>query len=185
MSELVKVQALSLEPSSPAPLRRFSSVVRAPTGPFPPARGRTKAQRSGLQFQRRVEKALQEEFFIETESSPWFRYRNSVGDQHWAQPDILVLLPEAIVVVEVKLTHTMAAWTQLRTLYMPLIEEWDGGRRRVLGVEVCRHYDRSVEFPELTSFLLAHPGAAIRAHVEAALRPSPSGPPLSVVVWSR
>lgn len=84
--------------------------------------------------------------------SPWLMFRSekdNPGSIRFCQPDGIVvdLANKRIVIVEVKLQHTIGAWWQLRELYEPVL------RRIYVGfefsvVEVVRWFDPQVKYPE-------------------------------------
>ena len=87
------------------------------------ARGRRRLsapQRAGLAFQRKTEKALVH-FGQNCKAGPWISYRDRVGPG-LAQPDIVLVLPEGVLVLEIKLKFTLRAIPQLDALYVPLLQ---------------------------------------------------------------
>jgi len=83
--------------------------------------------------------------------SPWFRFRTLADPRpRWCQPDGLHFDFERgrIVIVEVKLQHTIDAWWQLEHLYLPVVQfafpvpEWE-----LAVCEVTKWYDPATAFP--------------------------------------
>ena len=122
-------------------------VVRESTLSGPSTSSRA-SQQAGLRYERKVRDFLRETF------PPWrldwqprFSFKDGCGSRRCIQPDAIMLPPSsgAAVVLEIKLTHSLAAWEQLRRLYEP-----------VLGtlypdLEVCaivRSFDPGVVLPE-------------------------------------
>jgi hypothetical protein len=73
----------------------------------------TKAK--GLAYERLVAKALPQ-----AQHGTWFSYRDKNGPG-WCQTDLLLALAGRIFVIEVKLTDTAEAYTQLQQLYLPVV----------------------------------------------------------------
>jgi len=65
------------------------------------------------------------------------------------QPDALLLFKSgAVLIVEVKLTHTANAWWQLRKLYEPVVKALTNHSHPVYVVEICKSGDPLISFPE-------------------------------------
>ena len=88
----------------------------------------------GLAF----EKALSREF-PNASSGPWYQFRDLNGDG-WCQPDLVLFGTKSLLVIECKLTWTPEAESQLRDLYVPVLELAHGQKPRALIV--CRHLTR-------------------------------------------
>ena len=90
--------------------------------PFGKARGNTVPQRLGLAYQKKVAKAFRAlEFVTRVEEDPWFGFSDSVGGG-LASPDMLVYTDtNALLIVEVKLSWTPAAISQLYDFYLPIL----------------------------------------------------------------
>ena len=67
----------------------------------------------------------------------WIGYTDSTGS-NFCQPDIYILLPSYILLLEIKLTQTENAEIQLRDLYRPLLEALSPGRPVVM-VQICKN----------------------------------------------
>lgn len=134
-----------------APKRfRFASDVKAATySDAPPGlarpRGRTVAQRRGLAFERRTLQLLADHF-KDFKRGPWLQYQNSNGTW-FCQPDGLVVLENSVIIFEVKYSHCMEAYWQLRHLYQPVVEALLPGFSTQV-VEVPKSFDPHVEWPE-------------------------------------
>ena len=103
-----------------------------PLAALPPKRrGGTPAQREGLAYEAKVAKALPHGL-----SGVWFEFEDANGYGR-CQPDLLLLKPSGVQIVEVKLTYTLAAWEQLFFLYKPVVEMWLG--REVAVAQVCKN----------------------------------------------
>lgn len=66
----------------------------------------------------------------------WLGFTDASGTTY-CQPDIYVVLPSYVLLLEVKLTQTEDAEIQLRDLYRPLLEELYG--LPVVMVQVCKN----------------------------------------------
>jgi hypothetical protein len=66
---------------------------------------------------------------------PWLEYVDSAG-RGFAQPDFVIKLGGALVVLECKYTWTPEGHTQVERLYKPLLERLEG--LPVVGVQVCK-----------------------------------------------
>lgn len=66
----------------------------------------------------------------------WLGYTDASGS-NFCQPDIYVVLPSYVLLLEVKLTQTEDAEIQLRDLYRPLLEALYS--RPVVMVQVCKN----------------------------------------------
>lgn len=133
--------------SSPVPhCRQIVSLSWAEfttDGPIVRGKGKVRAcVRKGLGYEKKVGNAL--EHWNANLPSPGEVYRgqwilfsdaNGIGR---AQPDLFIVWPELILLVEVKLTQTDAASDQLLGLYYPLLNHIFGGRRVVL-VQACHN----------------------------------------------
>jgi len=67
---------------------------------------------------------------------PWIGYSDQ-GRHHAAQPDLLVRLPERIVIFEFKLTRCEEGFRQIEVLYAPLV--WALFGLPLAGVQVFRN----------------------------------------------
>lgn len=108
------------------------------------------AQKAGLAYQKRVGRFLPSpsgQWVVS--SGPWFAYTCSDNKRHYCQPDFL-LVDEAnstIVVVEVKIRWTDAAWWQVNKLYLPVLQRVSP-HMSLLSVVICRSYDPAIQAPE-------------------------------------
>lgn len=133
------------------PPRRFRAASDVKSVAFceaPPAlarrKGGTAAQRRGLVFERRTLQHLSQTF-SEFEQSRWLRYQNSDGT-HVCQPDGFVELLDCVLLFEVKYTHCIEAYWQLRHLYGPILAHLY--KKPVKCIEVPRSFDPAVPWPE-------------------------------------
>jgi hypothetical protein len=84
------------------------------------------ASKKGLSYERRVFEYLEKRYSTENVSrGVWIEYKEYRSKRtKYAQPDILILIPELAlgVVVECKLSYRAAAKRKLRSLYLPLCQ---------------------------------------------------------------
>lgn len=106
------------------------SVAWAAPPLFSKASPRNPLARRGLAFERNAARTLSRH--IPVLANPWIVFEDSTG-RHFAQPDLL-LWPDSsrIILVEVKLSFTLRAISQLLDLYVPLLE-----RLVSRGTEIC------------------------------------------------
>jgi hypothetical protein len=100
---------------------------------WPQARGNNLAKRMGLRYENRVHKQLAALVAIgvalSVEHTPWFTFKDDLGQGN-CSPDFLIHLRDGpIVVVEVKLTWVEVAPHKLADLYLPVV-------KAALGAEV-------------------------------------------------
>lgn len=67
----------------------------------------------------------------------WIRYEDSTGT-HYAQPDIFIVCPSRIYLLEVKRTQTFEAELQLQLLYKPLLE-FLFPDKEIFCIQVCKN----------------------------------------------
>lgn len=115
----------------------------AKTCPPPPGRDgphrRTGTKALGLAYERKVAEALTAQAPTKVYRGRWFEYCDRGTVRH-CQPDVMLRYGEEVLVVEVKLSDTPVAYTQLRGLYLPVAREVFG--RQVRGVVVAKHVKR-------------------------------------------
>ena len=104
----------------------------------------------GIKYEEKVQKFLLKEYKGKYAPSPWFKYFDS-GDENlkWCQPDGIYvdLKRKLIVIVEIKLRHTSAAWWQLERKYLPVVRHLYGEDYKYALVEVCKWFDGTEPFP--------------------------------------
>lgn len=67
----------------------------------------------------------------------WIRYEDSTGT-HFAQPDIFIVCPRRIYLLEIKRTQTFEAELQLQLLYKPLLEHLFPDKE-IFCIQVCKN----------------------------------------------
>ena len=114
--------------SRPRQVRGLKSITMQPSGPWGPSPKLTGRAAEGMRFQKKVSTRLTSlsdhgAFY----DSPWFSYIDTYG-RHWCQPDIVVDLPNRVVVVEAKLSlrRLETGLVQLTKLYRPTMEKFFG-----------------------------------------------------------
>lgn len=140
------------------------------------ARGKrrlSKPQRAGLAFQRKAGKALTH-FGQSCKAGAWISYRDRVGPG-LAQPDIVLVLPEGVLVLEIKLKFTLRAIPQLDALYVPLLQ-YLFPSRPIWRAVLCKH-----AAPEISEF---HAFPAVDATLSDLCQPEVQ-PPMPVLLWPK
>jgi len=89
--------------------------------PFGSPRGITASQKAGLAYQRKVGKALGE-IFEYCHEGVWFEFQDKNGFG-LCQPDVLIETDGVVWLVEIKLSWCKEAATQLKELYIPVVEK--------------------------------------------------------------
>jgi hypothetical protein len=133
------------------PRPRAADLLNAQSAEFaPPPFGlirtsHTDAQREGYRYEQRVLRRLFRQWPAGLVPGPWFRVRTPDGRSHLCQPDALILdfRARTILVVEVKLSHTIEAFWQLQRTYLPALRAAFGPRFTYAAVEICRHFVRA------------------------------------------
>lgn len=155
-------------------LEEAARCVSPPRAP-PRVKGRRGAKGFGLRFERQVQNYLTGLPDYGFEASPWFRYRdrNGLGN---CQPDGLMHFPDFVVIVEVKASHTIAAYQQLALLYGPVVSL--ALKKPAMLLEITRHHDPSVHWP--VKYALHFDMAELRQWIETR-RADKS--PMAVLAW--
>lgn len=114
------------------------------------------AQARGLRYERKAQGYITEICQGRYAAAPWFRYKRNYHP-HWryCQPDGIIFdfNRNLITVVEIKISHASRAWTQMRTLYEPVVRYVFGKRWKYAVCEVTAWFDPSIEFPEPIRFI--------------------------------
>ena len=148
-------------------------VQQAFVSPAPPPflrqRRYTGARAAGLRYEKRVHEHLLDLFPTTYLPSPWLRFLAG-GRWRWCQPDGLIfdLDNGRIVVVEVKYSHTSAAWWQVRHLYLPVLRKcFPEGLWAFEACEVVRWFDPATVFPEPVEMAaqVDQHGSRFRVHI--------------------
>ena len=110
-------------------LRWARRLEERPAG-LPIGRPRGK-KRAGVQYERQLAGALPN-----ARHGLWWEFEDRYG-KGICQTDLVMLVGQATVVLEAKLTWTEDAWDQLEGLYLPVVRMAMAGR--VVGVQVCKN----------------------------------------------
>ena len=122
-----------------------------PPACFTAPRRATPRQKNGLRYERKVLEALESEagfrLFV---PSPWIEFTNQSG-RRFCQPDALGFHQEdkklVVTIFEIKLSHTIKAYWQLRRLYEPVVRRLLP-KYEVRVCEITRHFDPFTPWPE-------------------------------------
>lgn len=108
-----------------------------PAGSIPPTQ--SLQQKQGIRYEKRVVKALAT-YALESgysfQAGPWFTFRDDEGEG-LCVPDAAISTPAQILLVEVKLTYTPAAFTKLSLLYAPVVSR--ALQRPCSLLIICKH----------------------------------------------
>jgi hypothetical protein len=136
----------------PPGFRPALAVERAAYGnrfPFPNG-GHSGSQKAGLRYEKAAAKYLKETF-ANTLIGRAVHFRDALGSRVCV-PDAIIHCPQFVIVVEIKLQHMPEAWWQLRKLYEPVLKHIYGSRV-VACVEMVKHYDSGMPFPEAVNVI--------------------------------
>ncbi len=107
------------------------------------------ALRAGKKYEQRCHEVLsrQWENLGSYLPGPWISFHDQNRKRRLCQPDALFIRSDgSVLIVEMKLTHTLNAWWQLRRLYQPVVERLYN--REAFVLEVCRTGDPLMRYPE-------------------------------------
>lgn len=108
----------------------------------------TAIQRAGKRYENRVLVAVTKLFAgsdVFVRPSPWIEFSVDPSTSRHCQPDLLLETPSEIFLCEIKLSHTVDAYWQLRHLYEPVVSRLH--ERPVRLVEITKSFDPVVRFP--------------------------------------
>lgn len=126
-------------------LRRIQGLQEACLYPGRPAnipKGKPRGKKArGLSYEAKVGEILQRwsargELYGAVRCGQWFAYRDIRG-AGFCQPDILIIQPTLVIIVESKYTQTESAFAQLNLLYRPVVQHCF--KRPVRVVQVCHN----------------------------------------------
>jgi hypothetical protein len=132
------------------PAGRVISAQYTTEPKFPTPGTTSKAQRLGKRYEHKVRKAIAKLNPKQTVvSGPWVTFMNASGSLRYCQPDIVMFDEEQkkAIIFEVKYTHTIDAYHQLKNLYLPTLQFIHRDYQFML-VEITRSYDGALKFPE-------------------------------------
>lgn len=122
---------------------------------FPKPGTTSRAQRLGKRYEAKVYKELKS---LESSKNfspdiilygPWISFLSSSGSVRSCQPDVLIFEDHLKIctVCEIKYSHTIDAYHQLRRLYLPVMQKLHPTYEFRL-IELTKSYDGAVKFPE-------------------------------------
>lgn len=122
------------------------------------------AKAHGIRYEKKVQRHLSRQHAGYV-PRPWFRY-SLHNHPHWnyCQPDGILFdyNRNLITIVEIKLGHSLRAWSQVRHLYEPVVRKVFGKAWNYAACEVASYHDPSILFPErlyyVTRFSSIQPG---------------------------
>lgn len=129
-------------------LSGFSNPRFVDNVPFTLRTARKGVKADGVRYEKKVQEYLKEKFKERYLPSPWICFELD-GRKKYCQPDGLLfdLQNGIITIVEVKLRHTMRAYTQLVKVYLPLVQRMFGSDKwKFQVVEVVKWYDCNEPF---------------------------------------
>lgn len=151
-SQLCRFPANSL----PLPSRYFNrtvqDVTKAVYSPKAPARAikasgsNTPAQKAGKRYEAKVLTSLLQKNLGTTVIAPWISFEAKSQAFGFCQPDCLIFRNGYVVICEVKLTHTVDAYWQLRHLYGPILRSLEPQLPQI-HLEITKSFDPKVTFP--------------------------------------
>ena len=110
-------------------------VAEALVAPWPVSRSRG-AKAAGRAYERNVAHALRQELGPPVRHGLWLEYEDDDGVRY-AQPDILIVEPKLVLVLESKRTSKEEAFFKLKHLYVPLASKFF--QRPAYGIQVCQN----------------------------------------------
>lgn len=113
---------------------------------LPPKGGRTAAQRLGLAYEQRVIDVLSSIYAARFFHSTPLLFEDRRGLHRCIPDGVLRVNDVTIVIIEIKLRHTVRAWWQLEKLYLPVLRQLAPGAQ-IHRAEICRSYDPAEAFP--------------------------------------
>jgi hypothetical protein len=124
---------------------RMAYSAEIPFGEVESSGGVTKSQRAGLNFEAKVLDGLCSRY-PGLLAQPWLRYWDSHGPRLCC-PDALLFTKSMVLIVEIKLSHTVSAYWQLKHHYFPVVCSLYPSV--TVGIlEICRTYDPHIALPE-------------------------------------
>lgn len=104
----------------------------------------------GIKYEAKAQAYLLERYKGKYAPSPWFKYFDA-GDESlkWCQLDgvYVDVKRNLIVLIEIKLKHTPAAWWQLQHKYLPVLKHLYGSKYKYALVELVKWYDGTEPYP--------------------------------------
>lgn len=110
---------------------------------------RTGARGRGVRYEEEAKKHLSKLLGYEFVPGPWMVFIDATG-KRWCQPDGLWIdvVRGRITIIEIKYSHCIDAYYQLKELYEPVLRAaFAGAPWEFRLVELVRWYDKDTEFP--------------------------------------
>ena len=111
---------------------------------------RDAARDAGVAFETTLHEKLRRKYNNYTQAHWFLYYDKKKSRPNYCQPDGLFFLrkEKAILIVEIKTTHMIKAWFQLRKLYQPVLEKAFGSGWNYGVVEIVGRMTRDCAMPE-------------------------------------
>jgi len=135
----------------PPPYRNPTRATRAELwmgeAPWPPTPRTSRKRKEGIRYEISVHQEFYSRYGNLYLPSQWFLFYDPRGRRRFCQPDGLLFLPSGkLIVLEIKLSHTLTAYYQILNLYFPVLKtlfpKWT-----LIPCEVVRWFDPSTLFP--------------------------------------
>lgn len=143
-------------------------------------RPKAAAAKLGLRFEGKVLASLQKKYLQAFTTGVPISFQRKHGEFYQrpetAIPDGLLIQESSktLLVVEIKLRHSVDAWSQLNRFYLPLLRGVFGNSLVLRTLEICRFYDPGVKLPVEKELVLS---------LEEALKVK--GEKYPVLIWDR
>jgi hypothetical protein len=141
-------------------VRRYTNVRWSPPIERSQVRKTVGVKRVGLDYERKVLDVLSAIYGDKFVCAPAIRYEYRRKSRLAIPDGILRLSRENIIIVEVKLSHTLEVWEQLVERYATLVRSLERGAT-VRTVEVCRYYNPDIPVPHTLTQSLHRPGTGL------------------------
>lgn len=154
LNGLVAGEAVQVPPSPRfnPPQGKIFHVTKEPSLRVLPS-GTTAAQKSGLNYERRVHQELKSLFPQGYESNVSFSWIDDLG-RRYCEMDGLLRLQGRLFCIEIKYQHMVESWWQLRKKYEPILAAWEGIDGDDLALlEICRSLDPTSPYPEKYTYV--------------------------------
>lgn len=106
---------------------------------------RSEAKKAGIRYEAKARELL-ETHLPSIRSSLKLCYRDLTGER-FCELDALYQDGGLIWLFEIKISHTSAAWWQLREFYEPIVRAWQP-EAKIMLVELVKNFDPTTAFPE-------------------------------------
>lgn len=117
-----------------------------------PATTASEATKRGLRFEAKVHAVLTLRYGRRFLPSPSFSFQTNSRKGRCIPDGLLLGSDNQLAVIEVKYTHTEAAWWQLEKFYAPIVKE-AFRFQRIVCAEICHVYDPWVKLPKAVALV--------------------------------